>query len=1426
MIVDINKKNYHVCDNEFITNVHTEYVTLIIKDKLGYFERIISLLCELTLSSLHTFDFICYNQTHGGFVPLNCAQHFKNTYMLKTSELHETNIIKNIENHSILNTHVYNTDYSNLKSNNINNFNDLIIYSENINDIEQEIITNYDPIILTNYDDNFINLNKNKDKHYYKLANTNLQIYLPNKYIETFISHFHYYIDEKNKILNYDNLINLCIMVKNGGELFEQMLIHNMNIIDRWTILDTGSTDGTIETIHKLLVGKKKGNLYQEPFINFRDSRNRCLELAGKQCKYNIMLDDTYNVVGDLRSFLNEIRGDQFADSYSIYIKSNDIEYISNRITKSENNLRYIYTIHEVIQEKNNISVLIPKNRVLIDDKINIYMKNRSKDRNTYDLQCLYEMIKEYPNEPRHLYYLAQTYVNLNNLEKAAEYYYKRAFFYIDGHVQEKFDALFSFARISAFELKKPWEECETYFKLCTEWQPTRPEGDYLIGIYYYSINNEQTAFKYLKNAFNIGFPINQQYSLRPSISYIFTPYYLALLCYEFKDYELGYNACKLYLDNNNTDESFFQLMTDWYKIYSLLMAMPPKVKIPRVFDKPIFCIVADGGFTKWSGSNILTTGVGGSETWVIEMARYIKKLSNYEVIVFCNCENDEIFEGVKYIKLNRFLETIASIKIEYCIISRFSEYIPVSIHGYVENIYLISHDIKFSGNIIPIHPKLKKIFCLSEWHCKLFLESFPQFNDITKPLHYGIDFTHFFSDTFEKVPYSFIYSSFPNRGLIVVLKMWPRIIERYPQAKLNIFTDVNNEWANQFYKEELKEIRNILEEYKQIYKDSVINHGWVSKKILSDYWKQSAIWFYPCKFKETFCLTALEAALTKTLAITNGIAALEDTVGTRGITVPGENVLDLDWQDKAFIQICNALDNPDANLGLIIKNYQWAVSHSWENQAKKILTMIETTTALGTPNISMTITEKNQDIDNLNNFNNFKIYYINLEHRTDRNTHFLKECSKQGIPLEKIQRFNAINGLTHLFTETEKKLFENVDYLQMQTKHQIMGNQLSHFYIYLEMIKNNYETIIICQDDIIFKEHFIMHINNILNNLPLNAEIVHFGFNKYAARDVVLPWDFNSKTDDDLCFSKVNNYICKLKPVFQPLYNTNNSTGYILTKNGAKNYINHILKNGFKYATDCDINKYLIFNDIYYGSITALATTLPEFGSDVFANIYNSEIIQSDNKLTPNNNFLDYVNIYNWTNDLPKNTNAKITFVKMLSKFGSYSSCTILEIGTFVGTSVINMLQYLPNASATVVDNWLDNKEGNIDTLINTNTNNIENIFYKNVKNAGFMHRITAIKGDTTFVLIELLKQEKFFDFIYIDGSRIGFDCYIDSLVGWKLLNKNGIMAINLCLQDMPLTDDYQTIKGVEYFLDKVKEQSIVLEKGSRLFIQKINYE
>ena len=47
------------------------------------------------------------------------------------------------------------------------------------------------------------------------------------------------------------------------------------------------------------------------------------------------MLDDTYIIKGNLRYFLNEVRGDQLSDSFTVYIQSNDVSYGSNRIIKN-----------------------------------------------------------------------------------------------------------------------------------------------------------------------------------------------------------------------------------------------------------------------------------------------------------------------------------------------------------------------------------------------------------------------------------------------------------------------------------------------------------------------------------------------------------------------------------------------------------------------------------------------------------------------------------------------------------------------------------------------------------------------------------------------------------------------------------------------------------------------------------------------------------------------------------------------------------------------------------------------------------------------------------------------------------------------------------------------------------------------------------
>lgn len=936
MIVNIDKKDYKVEENEFKKIPHDKYNNLLIRDNVAPFERIISLLKELSLS-LKIKNGLFFEQTHGGFIPINCSTQFENIYIIGNNNTeHYNNIIHNINLHKITNTTL---------SNNLildqNLDNNLILYSEKCENIDKTIIQQLNPIILTTLSLSFL---KYGYKHILQLTNSDLYLYIPNHIYDYFNTEFHYFINEDK--FDYDNLNHLCIMVKNGGPQFEQMLKDNLPIFDRWTILDTGSTDDTIEIINRLLVGKKKGNLFQEPFINFRDSRNRCLELAGTSCKFITMLDDTYVVNGNLTTFLNEVRGDQMATSFTLYIQSDDTIYGSNRIIKSNSGLRYVHRIHEVITDKNNINIVIPKEVAVIDDRRFDYMEKRTMERKQLDLKLLFEEVEENPHDPRAYYYLAQTYILLEDYENAFYYFNKRAEFTNSGFVQERVDALFESARIANFKLKKPWPECEELYNKCYKADESRPEALYFIGIHYYLKNIFRKAFGYFRKAFEIGFPVHCQYSLKPTLSYHFLPKFLCKICYDLNEYEIGKQAAELFLKNNTPDADSYTEIVSWYKIYEKLVipVQETKTKIPV---KPIFVFHADGGFNNWSGSSIKTIGVGGSETYIIEHARYIQKSDKFDVYVFCNCLSEENFEGVIYKPLADYYSFIKQNYIHTCIVSRYSEYLPVTFNGYIENVYLVVHDLTPSGIVIPLNKKLKKVFCLTEWHVEYLTNIFPSLKDITVPFYYGIDFNKFSINKKDneiqlhiKEKYKFIYSSFPNRGLLQLLKMWPKIYEFQPQASLHIYSDINGKWVNQVEGEMMKQIQQLMTEYNAYENNMNINyHGWVNKQTLAEAWTTADIWFYPCTFMETFCLTALEAALTRTLVITNDLAALQNTVGDRGVIIKGDPK-EILWQETALTEIKKYMDPQNNALKneLIKKNYDWASTLSWESQANKLL--------------------------------------------------------------------------------------------------------------------------------------------------------------------------------------------------------------------------------------------------------------------------------------------------------------------------------------------------------------------------------------------------------------------------------------------------------------------------------------------------------
>jgi tetratricopeptide (TPR) repeat protein len=795
--------------------------------------------------------------------------------------------------------------------------------------------------ILEDYDCNYDKIKQAKilickensffDYFEYKIQLGTFCIYMYSKYYNVFMKHFWYYFQDD--VFCYDNLICYAMIVKNAGPEFEQILLNNLQYIDRWCIVDTGSTDGTQEIIKRVLKNKK-GKLYEQPFVNFKVSRNNCLDFAGTTCKFTMMLDDTYQLRGNIRTFLNEVRGDQFSDSFSLLIQSDDNEYYSNRIIKSNTFLRYKYTIHEVITDENNINVTIPKECAWVFDVRSDYMEKRTNDRKYLDLQMLFDELNETPDDPRSLYYIAQTYGCLKDYVNQAKYFELRLAHPVQGYIQEKIDTFFELARIYNFKIhrgtnkditdgigmvpEEEWEVCKKLYLEAYNLDTNRPDSLYFIGIHYYLIGDYQQAYIYFKKGFEIGYPINSQYSLKPTLSFHFLPKFLTEVCYYVEDHELGKKSAELYLTNNPSTN----LISNWYNIHSEIVKMGKMITIKQT-DKT-FVIVADGGWTNWNGNTLETEGLGGSETWVIETARNIKSINaSFLVIVFCKTNEIDYHCGVEYRPISSFNKFVVNNVVDYCIISRYTQYIPVALKGNCKNVGVIFHDLLIPETIIPNHPKLKWIFGLTDWHGEQIKKMFPCFKEIVHTTNYGIEKFEISS----KIKNSFIYSSFPNRGLSVLLKLWPRILELLPDATLNVYCDLNHEWTNKVAPDEISFIKQ------NINKPGIVNHGWVSKKELYDAWSKTEYWLYPCIFEETFCLTAYEAAISKTFVITNNLAGLSETVGNRGLIIEGDPTTTM-WQDT-FIERFKGLNETFKNQ-MILKNYNFV--RSWKEQTEKLM--------------------------------------------------------------------------------------------------------------------------------------------------------------------------------------------------------------------------------------------------------------------------------------------------------------------------------------------------------------------------------------------------------------------------------------------------------------------------------------------------------
>ena len=268
------------------------------------------------------------------------------------------------------------------------------------------------------------------------------------------------------------------------------------------------------------------------------------------------------------------------------------------------------------------------------------------------------------------------------------------------------------------------------------------------------------------------------------------------------------------------------------------------------------------------------------------------------------------------------------------------------------------------------------------------------------------------------------------------------------------------------------------------------------------------------------------------------------------------------------------------------------------------------------------------------------RIFYINLHNKTERKEHLLEQCVKHCLPMDKVERFEAIDGSTYEFSKQERDMFMNADFIKcLKTAsiiyQKMMGNQLSHYNILKIMKERNYENIIILQDDVIFKDNFVSYVNRIMANIPEDAEIINIGMHKIAHCEKFEGWDLTSEDDSILIERDVTDFVCEYK-IYNPItrYRVNPaSLAYIVTKKGCQKLLDYFEITGFLHATDWNYNLYLQSKNIFYGSKLILCTGNNNFPSDVFVDTdnYPLEMLVNINfHYTDKNTTHSYYDLYN----------------------------------------------------------------------------------------------------------------------------------------------------------------------------------------------------
>lgn len=360
------------------------------------------------------------------------------------------------------------------------------------------------------------------------------------------------------------------MMLKNESKRLSVTLKSLVGVVKGLIIFDTGSTDNTIEILEGWCEENKVAlHLTKGEFVDFSKSRNELFDFSDTIEGYDFhLLLDCNDELQNPQKFLEECQRSLSLPEQVFMIRQRWLtgtyvnKYMNTRLVKPRHGWRYKKRVHEYMappEESTNVirgsfpdDIVLFQNRNDDDDK--------TSRRFVRDKEFLLEDVRQY-NDPRDMFYLAQTLSCLEEFDEAYNWYQKRGEI-IEGFWEERFHSYLRSAEI-AFTKKNDIDlAIANFFKAAMI--DYRAEPLVALGKIYREKQEFILAYHFLKSACELEFPKNNILFVSEN-DYVYERWQqLSVIAYYVGKYSVGRHAIETVratgrdLDVHQQNQSFY----------------------------------------------------------------------------------------------------------------------------------------------------------------------------------------------------------------------------------------------------------------------------------------------------------------------------------------------------------------------------------------------------------------------------------------------------------------------------------------------------------------------------------------------------------------------------------------------------------------------------------------------------------------------------------------------------------------------------------------------------------------------------------------------------------------------------------------------------------------------------------------------------